>query len=113
MIKPLALLALTLLITTSSVSLAAEQVEQYIGLSNFGRWGSSPPMDLAHCQRYVNTLEQAFKRSQIGPGDTMVKEQEVGLYRVTWKNTPNTTHLIIFKCVPVLRNDEPEAGGEK
>jgi hypothetical protein len=113
MIRIVALLSLVLLGTTGSIALAVEQVEKYIGLSNFGRWGSSSPMELAQCQKYVNSLQRAFVHSQIGPGDSMVQEQEAGLYKVTWKNAPTITHLIIFKCVPILRNDDGEAGAEK
>ena len=114
MTRAIALLSLALLVTTmGSIALAAEQAEKYIGLSNFGRWGSSSPMELAQCQKYVSSLQRAFVHSQIGPGDTMVQEQEAGLYKVTWKNAPTITHLIIFKCVPILQNDDPESGAEK
>lgn len=108
-----ALVTLTLFATVGPIALAAEQPEQYVAISNFNGWFSSPPSELPACERHVAVLIRTFKRLQIGPGDSMVPGDEVGVYRVTWKKDPKSTHVIIFKCVPILPSDDSEASRDK
>lgn len=62
-------------------------------------------MELAHCEQYMGMMVQAFMKTQIGPGDSMVQMQEMGVYKVTYKTDPKTTRLYVFKCVPIVGND--------
>ena len=112
-LKGLALVMLALLATVGPIAPAAEQPEQYVAISNFNGWFSSPPLEFPACARHVSALVQAFRRLQIGPGDSMDQGDDVGVYRVIWKKDPKTTHLIIFKCVPILPSGDPEASGAK
>lgn len=112
-LRRLALVTLALLVTVGPTAHAAVEPEQYVAISNFNGWFASPPSEFPTCARHVSALVQAFRRSQIGPGDSMDQGEDVGLYRVTWKKEPKTTHLIIFKCVPILPSGDPEANGAK
>ena len=112
-LRRLALVMLALLATLGPIARAAEQPEQFVAISNFNGWFASPPSEFPACARHVSALVQAFRRSQIGPGDSMDQGEDVGVYRVTWKKDPKTTHLIIFKCVPILPSGDPEANGAK
>jgi len=112
-VKGLALVMFQLLALGGPSALAAEQPEQYVAISNFNGWFSTPPSEFPACARHVSALVQAFRRAQIGPGDSMDQGEDVGVYRVTWKKDPKTTHLIIFKCVPILPSGDPEASGAK
>jgi hypothetical protein len=105
----LALATFALIVTRGPITLAAEQPEQYVAISNFNGWFASPPSEFPACERRVSVLVRTFRRSQIGPGDSMVQGEDVGVYTVTWKKDPKTTHVIIFKCVPILPSGDPEA----
>jgi hypothetical protein len=112
-LRRLALMTLALLATGGPIARAAEQPEQYVAISNFNGWFSSPPSEFPACERHVSVLLQTFRRSQIGPGDNMVQGEDVGVYQVTWKKDPKTTHVIIFKCVPILPIHDSETSGAK
>jgi hypothetical protein len=111
--RTLAFVTLALLIAVGPIALAAEQPEQYVAISNFNGWFASPPSEFPACERHVSVLLQTFRRLQIGPGDSMVQGEDVGVYQVTWKKDPKTTHMIIFKCVPILPIHDSEASGAK
>ena len=108
-LRRLALVILALLATLGPIARAAEQPEQFVAISNFNGWFASPPSEFPACERRVSVLVRTFRRSHIGPGDSMVQGEDVGVYTVTWKRDPKTTHVIIFKCVPILPSGDPEA----
>jgi|SRR5215831_1527818 len=112
-LKRLALMTLALLATGGPSALAAEPPEPSVAISNWNGWFSHSPSVFPACARPVSPLVQAFRRAQIGPGGSMVQGDDVGLYQVTWKKDPKTTHLIIFKCVPILPRDGREASGAR
>jgi len=109
----LALVTLALFATVRPIALAAEQPEQFVAISNFNGWFSSPPSELPACERHVMVLVQTFRRTQIGPGDSMVPGDEVGVYWVTGKKDPKKSHFIMFKCVPILPSDDSGSSGGK
>ncbi len=108
-LRRLALVTLAFLVTVGSTAHAAVEPEQYVAISNFNGWFSSPPSEFPVCERHVSVLLQTFRRSQIGPGDSMVQGEDVGLYVVTWKKDPKKSHVLVFKCVPILPNGDPGA----
>lgn len=104
----LALMTLMLLPTAGPTARAAVEPEQYVGITNAGSWISSRPMERSYCEQYVAAMVRDFMRALIGPGDSMVQTEEVGVYRVTWEKDPTTTYFHIFKCVPILPSSDPE-----
>jgi hypothetical protein len=108
-VRRLALVTLMLLPTAGPTARAAVEPEQYVAISNFNGWFASPPSEFPACERHVSVLLQTFRRSQIGPGDSMVQGEDVGIYTVTWKKDPKKTHVLIFKCVPILPGSDLEA----
>lgn len=112
-LKRLTLVTLVLLTILGPIARAADQPEEYVAISNSNGWFASPPSEFPACERQVSVLVQTFRRLQLGPGDSMVQGEDVGVYLVTWKKDPKRTHMIIFKCVPILPIHDSEVSGAK
>jgi len=89
------------LIMFSTIATHVYADEQYIGVhTGFGTWRATRPMDKESCQQFMGVMVQAFMNTYIDKGDLMSQTDEIGIYRVQWKTSPDKSTLFFLNASP-------------